>query len=363
MGKNYLLLVFVMMFFVACKQEHAPNPANCMAFDDVEFISEFSKKVSLAGSTVDMDVIGILDIAIYDTILAVSSSDKNGYLDFLSLSDMNHLGKYLKGGRGPNEMLSIPSIGSAVPFYDGDDLKIAVFDGSKSSYYMIDIGETIRNSELDMVLIADSLPSILSSCIYVEDSIFICDESEKPGMQRQIRYLLRSGKKYTPANFEKLNSAYLPVSWGFTVLSSDLKYNKQNGMIVERPIFLNNINLYSVDGEFSKSICLDQQVDDIDEFATISLNDMRQVFADTRIYSDYFGVLYLNETVKSMQLGKENKPSVLFFNWKGKPLMELELDHFATSFDIDFVNNVLYTLDRETEEIYVYDIKDVLEKL
>jgi len=328
-----------------------------MAFDDVEFISEFPKKVSLSGSTVEMDVIGLYDLAIYDTIMVVSSNDKNGYLDFLSLPAMNHFGKYLKGGRGPNEMLSMPSINSAVPIYDGDNLKIAVFEGSKSSYYMIDLSETIRNSELDMVLIADSLPRILTCCVYVDDTTFICNHAQLPGIN-QIRYVLRDGNVDTPANFEKLNSAFMPVSLGFTVLSSNLKYNKQNGMIVESPIFLNNINLYSIDGEFSKSICLDEQVDDIDGFATISLNDIRQVFADSRIYIDYFGVLYVNNI--NMGFGRENKPSVMFFNWKGKPLMELELDQYATSFDIDFVNKVLYTLDNQTEGMYIYNIKDVL---
>jgi len=129
---------------------------------------------------------------------------------------------------------------------------------------------------------------------------------------------------------------------------------------VEVPIYLNNINLYSIEGGFARSICLDKRIDDIDGFANIPYANMRNVFADLRVYSDYFGVLYLNETIMSMELGRVNKPSILMFNWKGEPLIELKLDHFATSFDIDYVNAVLYTLDNKTEEMYAYDIKEVL---
>ncbi len=352
------------MFLVACKQKHIPNPDNCMAFDDVKFVSEFPETVSLAGSIVDMDVIGMLDIAIYDTMMVVSSNDKNGYLDFLSLPDMNHHGKFLKGGRGPNEMLNMPWISSAVPLNDGDNLKIVIFDNNRDSYFIVDIGETIKTSELNMVLIADSLPGMLtsSSCIYIDDTTLFCNEAQLPGIN-QIRYVLRNGIKDTPVNFEKLNSAFMPVNLGYTALASITRYDRQNGLIVEIPILLNHINLYSVDGEFGKSICLDRQIDDIDELANDPYFSEREIFANPRIYSDYFGVLYLNHTNRIMELGRGNKPAILMFDWKGEPLMKLELDRYATSFDIDFVNRYLYTLDRETEEMSVYYIKDVLEEL
>ena len=54
---------------------------------------------------------------------------------------------------------------------------------------------------------------------------------------------------------------------------------------------------------------------------------------------------------------------IFLFDWNGEPLAQLNLNDFATAFDIDLINGYLYTLDWRTEAFYKYDIREIIGKL
>ena len=91
--------------------------------------------------------------------------------------------------------------------------------------------------------------------------------------------------------------------------------------------------------------------------------DRIQTYEDLRIFTDFWGVLLIGEDRKTYQTGRKKLPSIILFDWQGEPLARLNLDHFITSFDIDFTNGHLYTLDVLSDEFYKYDINDILVKL
>ncbi|WP_289701595.1 hypothetical protein [Duncaniella muris] len=55
------------------------------------------------------------------------------------------------------------------------------------------------------------------------------------------------------------------------------------------------------------------------------------------------------------------KSGLWFFNWDGMPLLDIKLPELATSFDIDFRNHTLYTLNFKNDIFKKYDLKDILE--
>ena len=56
-------------------------------------------------------------------------------------------------------------------------------------------------------------------------------------------------------------------------------------------------------------------------------------------------------------------PSILLFDWDGKPLAELKLTRFVNSFDIDMVNKTLYVFDVYNDKMFAYDLSEVLNKI
>jgi hypothetical protein len=141
------------------------------------------------------------------------------------------------------------------------------------------------------------------------------------------------------------------------------KYNDKNGRIVEAPIGLNYINIYSLDGSFAKTICMDKELNNITNIQNTEETDRIYTFANLRVYDDFFGVVYINEDELTYQTGRKKLPSILLFDWDGNPFVELKLDHHIQSFDIDLLTGELYTLDRDFEEFYKYDIKNIMVKL
>ena len=86
-------------------------------------------------------------------------------------------------------------------------------------------------------------------------------------------------------------------------------------------------------------------------------------FADLRLFENFWGVIHIDEDEKTYQLGRKKLPLIYLFDWKGKPIVELKLDHFITSFDIDLKNGSLYTFDVHSDEFYRYDVKGILSKV
>lgn len=80
-------------------------------------------------------------------------------------------------------------------------------------------------------------------------------------------------------------------------------------------------------------------------------------------YPEFFGALYLNDTDVDYQQGKSADPAIQLFDWNGTPLAEIRTDRKITVYDIDLINGVLYTLNHDTEEIFRYDIREILENL
>ena len=64
--------------------------------------------------------------------------------------------------------------------------------------------------------------------------------------------------------------------------------------------------------------------------------------------------------VTTFQTGRKKYPSILLFDWEGRPLAELKLTRFVNSFDIDMVNKTLYVFDVYNDKMFAYDLSEVL---
>lgn len=360
----YTLVLLSLSVLIRCSQSPTPSSPNFMMFDDVEYVTEFPQSFNLSNKTVpDIDVIGITNFTIYYSKIIFSTRKTDSLLPVFTLPQYKYRGSLLSKGNGPFEFMQSPSVGSSTKFFkENDELFAAIYDFQKGRVLKVNIDKSLTTNKLDISILNDSLSPFLFNFMMIEDDKFFCKEVHNNETQ-QIRYIIEGNRKSTPAVFEKLNQATIKEREDVNILSTITKMNYDNDIIVEVPIGLNYINMYTLDGAFSKTVCIGDKMDNIEKIQNKDRWDRIYTFADLRLFENFWGVIHIDEDEKTYQLGRKKLPLIYLFDWQGKPIAELKLDHFITSFDIDLKNGSLYTFDVHSDELYRYDVKGILSKV
>ena len=229
----------------------------------------------------------------------------------------------------------------------------------------MNIHESIKNSTLDITKLTDKIPRAIFNLVVIDSTTFFCKEPDNT-ITQQIRSIVKDANKTIPPILQKLNDARLRPNEDINIITTITKQNVDNGIFIEMPARLNYLNMYLLDSSFCKTICVGKRLDDIEKIQDIERDSRIFNFSDIRMFNDFWSVLYVNEEDGAYYFSHEkrkNHPAILLFDWQGEPLAEIKLDRFITTFDIDFINGKLYTLDYTSDEFYVYDIKDILAKI
>ena len=73
----------------------------------------------------------------------------------------------------------------------------------------------------------------------------------------------------------------------FNILSAITKLGDYHGRFVEIPIGLNYINLYSLNGNFAKTLCISENFFDVSSIQKESKWDRIYTFSDLRVFDDF----------------------------------------------------------------------------
>lgn len=335
-----------------------------MVFDDVEYVTAFPQSFKLTKKSVlDIDVIGITNFVIYDSNIIFSTMKTDSMWSVFTLPEYNYRGSFLSKGNGPFEFVQSPSVGTKATFYkENNELFAGVHDFQKGRLLKVNIDRTLNEKKLNISVLNDSLPAFLFNFIMIENDKFFCKEDNNTRTQ-QIRYIVEKNQRTTPKILEKLNQASIRKDEDVNILSTITNMNSDKGIIVEMPVGLNYINMYKLDGSFSKTVCIGDKLDNIEKIQNKDRWDRIYTFADLRLFENFWGVIQIDEDDKTYELGREKLPVIYLFDWQGKPLAELKLDHFITMFDIDLKNGVLYTFDVHSDEFYKYDVEGILKEV
>lgn len=332
-----------------------------MAFDDVEYVEEFPLVRKLqSGNLPNIDVIGTKSFAIRDSIMILSTTHRDSLWVFLSLPGYQKIARGLKLGGGPDEFVGAPSVANNTKFYNKDGALFAyLFDGQKGKLMDYDVTNTLNTGDMSLRLIKDSLSNSIFSIVPINDSLIMLRGIAKNATALDRTVLdLSTNSKYPVMS--KLNDATIEPGEDINILSAIIKHNPANDIVVEMPIGLNYINMYTLNGELCKTICVGKKMLSLEKVQRKMRWDRPYTFADLRLFQNFWGVLLLNETELSFQTIRKNKPSVLLFDWDGYPLANLKLDDNATSFDINFASGELITFDHQTELFKTYLIGEIL---
>ncbi|MBR9775545.1 MAG: hypothetical protein GYB55_11215, partial [Cytophagales bacterium] len=245
---------------------------------------------------------------------------------------------------------------------EGDQLVAFLYDFQKGRLLKLNITKSIETNNQQLSILNDDLPPFLFNFTFIDSSRYLIKKIENSNRQ-QIRSFIKDGHESEISILKKLNQASIVQGEDYNILSTITKYNNKNNVFLEMPIGLNYLNIYSLDSTIAKTICIGEKLNDIEEIQKQSPEERIYTFANSRIYDDFLGVVFINEGKKNYQTNRTKLPSILLFDWNGHPLAELKLENHITSFDIDFINQELYTFDVHSDEFFKYDIKDILTTL
>ena len=358
---NFLtILTYAVVFFTNCSK----SPSNFMAFDEVIYVNSFPQTFNVEnGVEPNINIIGITGFAVLDTLLIFSTTDKEGLWYFVSLPNYNFLGKFLTLGKGPFEFIQPPFANNKVQLIKEDNHLFAyIYDFHIGRFFRMNISNSLLTNELAISLYKDSLPPFLFNIVMIDTVKFFCKEVNYNHTQ-QVRYILNNNERTTPDFMQKLNQVSIIQGEDINILTTGTKYSDEHQLIVEMPVGLNYVNLYSLDGSFGKTICLGKKLVDIEQIQSVKSYNRLYRFSGLTLFNNFWGVVHLNESYKTYQTDRKTLPSIFLFDWNGNPLAELKMDRFITSFDIDFINGLLYTFDLQYDEFYQFDIKDILQKI
>ena len=355
MRHKLVLIITPLLLIISCNR----GPINHWALEKVEFIDDFpivTKPTDYYDYSKSIDIPGVLDVRVWGDYLLLSSSDGSGFIYVFERSTSKCLGHYLLRGNGPNELL-YPTFFSRIQFFDKGAMlvnekgEVLFWDIEKSCDEHTTVCESIR-----------SLPSFSydNGALYylpINNNTFLGNGIDN-SIQKKNRFLIVDDEyRETPA-MEFLNTICLPEPdpGKINILSSIFAINNEKGVIVEASVKLNSIQLYSIDGTTAKTLCLGAALDDINSVWSRHPKWMPLSFMSPRAYDKCFAVLYVNTTEFEYDLFK-TLPEILLFDWDGTPLQKIQLPVHATSFDIDWNENKLYTVDYDNERVCVFDFK------
>lgn len=343
-----------------CVKEITPD--RFMTFDAVDYVKEFPYVAELTESEVpDIDIIGINNFCIVDSMMFFSQRGSDSLWSVYSLPDYRLLGKCFSQGNGPGEFAGAPNVSYNTDFFYKDGRLFAdIYEYQTGKAVRSDITAALERHETVMTLLCDSLPNLFNF-IPVTDSTFYC-KGFSPDFTQQLRYMAGKSAGTLPPAVQRLNEARVEDD-DINIISTIAKMNRANGRIVDMPIGLNYINMYSLDGDFAKTICIGDELDDIRGIKAQIRWFRLYTFADVRVFKDFWGVVSIMEDEKTFQTERKKYPSILLFDWEGRPLAKLKLNQFISSFDIDPMNKTLYVFDVHSDEMFMYDIAEVLEKI
>lgn len=356
MKNNIYLYIFILILFSCCNG--TTTEKIYMSTDSISYVKKFPIEYNLESpQDSGFDIIGIRSFCILDTVLAFTLKGYNNVVSFFTTSGED-LGEFINIGDGPNDFMETPNFNVNSKLYIKDkELKAFFFDSQKGRLLIMDVDRSIREKKLQMTETLSGLSNLIFTVNQIDDSIYIFKQLSENATQFD-RYVIHNGVRQEIPFLTKLNMAKVPEGEDINILSTLTKVH--NGIIVEAPIALNYLNVYSLDGRILKTICIDDEMYSISDICKKNRWERLYTFINIQTYDSFFGVLYAGEDEKTYQTHRVRNPLIFLFGWDGRPLAKIVMKRHITSFDIDFFHHELYTFDVHSDEFQKYDIKDLL---
>lgn len=353
--------MFGLLFLSACKTSQTDS-ISPMAFDEVEYVSDFPYKLTLDNPvSLNIGEFGINSMRIVDGKLIMCAKASSHFWKVVNLDTEKVESSFFELGNSKEEFVFPPSVNSSANFYHkNDSLYVDAFDDQKGRLLTFNIQEILKENKANLKGLYTGLSNNVFTLVRLSDGKYFLKTVEHGATQliRSIKDIAKDSEQI-PKVVDKLNSISVKNGKDITFFST-MNAVGNNDRMVEAPLRLNYINIYQLDGSFHKTICVEDEMTDIGECLSLSIGEQKKTFSSLKVYGSFFGVLFLNEDLKSYQTGSSKIPQLMFFDMDGKPLAEVTLDRNYQHFDVDIDKGYIYMIDGKTDELLKYKMTSEL---
>lgn len=355
-NRNIIWGIAIMSLFAlsSCKNK----ASKLVSMQDLSLVKSFPQEIvpkELACE--DFGVMGITSLKILDSLFIVGHSN---HWTIITLNENKKIGSCLSTGQGPNEFHRIPPCSAAAFISHNDSIIALIADKSKSRIMQFNISKFIKQGLSD-VRVAISSEKINNNlwdvipCNY-ESALLSVPHGGLDGFDREllIRDSLHDIEVTNPMDKIKVDKGMEDIN----LLSRVTRYNDHADRFVEAMLYLNQINIFSRDGKWGKTICVGNKLDDLSEIENESQFERKNGYNTVTAWDFGFGALFNNQTEMGRQTGVVHPSELQIFSWEGSPIARIHIPFSVRAFDIDFNRNQLYVVSEE-DEIRVFDIPDM----
>lgn len=343
---KYRLFLVMLTIAASCSR----NASTIVAFQEVKTIEHIQNVLELTDfHVVPVNTAGLIDLAVCDTLLLVSSSsDKDKYVTAYGIKEYNKVGSVFNKGRANGELSGPKSFSSMGVDRSGDHFYVYVFDGQQN-LIKVDLDNSLRSGNTVFETIESDTRLIAPRITFLDDSSLMITSLDESNC-RKIRCIRDDdGTTRTTNNQNFLNDYSVSDPKDINAISTLSSYGSKYKRVVEAGLQLNSIHIYSLSDNFAKTIHLGKPLS-VESLLSMRESHIKDQFGHLVAYDDFFALLYYNAS-ESDQINGRVTPRLLLFQWDGTPLAELPISFPASSFDIDLRTGEIYLLDRQSDAI------------
>lgn len=350
--KRYIFNTFIAILicfasFTSCDRNNSDK--NRLVLEDCVYVTSFPEDI-LSGSCelVDLDINGMMSIAVQDSLLMVSTMGRGPVAHVFNIQDMSSKGAYINIGNGPSELDGSFYFGSCrCHVTDHGELMVDIPNNGKNILRW-NVTQSIACNEI----IAETTPTTsvhFSAYWKVLDDSSSFSRKLSPDFLRLERQVLVNNERLDIAGINELNKAEVSVNDGisFNLLSGFVAYSESERVLVDASISTNVINFIPLNGAPSKSIIIGPKAVSLNEAEKKQriFHDIKQYFISASSDYSYCAFLYRDNS---------GNYSVLMFDWQGNPIRRIAIPNAATAFCFDSERHLIYTLDSSSDQLYRY---------
>ncbi len=351
---NFCRVVFLILLISSCNVESSKEEKIASFDDSVTLLGEVVSEIELKFK------VGLVKLNVQDTFLIIQS-DVQPFFRIYSTNNHKLLVEFGMQGNGPQDF-AFPVLLKQFDYdLENNSPVFHVFDNNRQLFTRINILEVIESQgkSYEVESLENPKNRFFPYFFYADDD-FILGQTE--GFTRLLIFDLKKDREIFIPSIPELPFNLSTGLWDMVYRSSAV-LNKEEGIIAIAPTTLGQIDYFTTNGEYIKSLVFDDPTR-FQEYLS-SNGDTGEVPHFYIIYLEARGdVIYGlngNNSLIGFYEARRSPIKIMAFDWDANPIMEYILDNrLIRSFTFDPIHNRFYTFcpDERDHNIVVYQIPE-----
>ena len=348
-----MLMMLSMVLLWGCKPS---EDAKYVSLGEVKYIKDFPYDEELKEIPVNVDEIGLFGVRVVGDSLLILGHGNNWSIH--SIDGKRNYGRCLSTGQGPDEFVDLPYIGTVAFETILDSLWAYIPDQFNQRIVAFNISKFLSSGNQEMYS---------KKNFFLENlkwSIMLCDADEFMMLEpyddfHGLRRMIASDdsiKELLSTQSLSKNTVDKGLA-DLNLLSTVIRYSPEEKMFTEAMVYLNQINVYSLDNHFAVTICVGDNLDNLSNAENTISPNRTFAYKSATSHKLGFGAIFSGHTLNPLE---SQNTEIQFFNWALEPVYRFKQSFEASALDLDITHKRLWIVDKDEDVLRCYDATPII---